>query len=137
MSPMRQELYPDNWPEISLRIRQRAGWRCEFFGAENGKPHPETGSKVVLTVAHYPDPDPMNCADSNLHSLCQLCHNRLDAPMRAKNRKRTLQNRRAATMAANGQLTLWGDQNEHEVFASIPHKEHAYEEGSTRLLKGK
>jgi len=43
--------------------------------------------KIVLTIAHHPDPDPQNCADDNLVALCQRCHNRLDAPMRAANRK--------------------------------------------------
>ena len=50
--PFHKERYPANWKEISLRIRARAGGKCEFCGAENYKPHPITGSKVVLTVAH-------------------------------------------------------------------------------------
>lgn len=31
---------------------------------------------VILTVAHYPDPDPANCDPSNLHCWCQQCHHR-------------------------------------------------------------
>ena len=82
--PMRRERYPDNWPDISRRIRARAHNRCEFCEARNGFPHPDTGSKVVLTVAHlgvpYPDGRPgnkhdkMDCRDENLAALYQRCH---------------------------------------------------------------
>jgi hypothetical protein len=58
--------------------------------------------KVVLTVAHYPDPDPSNCSDGNLQSLCQRCHNRTDAPMRARHAAET---RRRKKM--RDQLTFW------------------------------
>jgi hypothetical protein len=50
--PFIAERYPSNWKEISLAIRQRAGGRCEWCGAENYQPHPITKSKVILTVAH-------------------------------------------------------------------------------------
>ncbi len=100
--PFRKEMYPANWKEISLRIREREEWHCKWCGAANGEPHPITGSKVVLTVAHYPDPDPANCADDNLQALCQRCHNRLDAPGRAKNAAKT----RAHKRREAGQLQL-------------------------------
>lgn len=29
--------YPDDWPEISRRVREDAGNRCEFCGVENGR----------------------------------------------------------------------------------------------------
>ena len=51
--------------------------------ARNGRKHPITGSKVVLTVAHL-DHQPENCADDNLKAMCQRCHNRYDAPMRRR-----------------------------------------------------
>ncbi|KFJ12670.1 hypothetical protein DR66_4066 [Delftia acidovorans] len=44
---------------------------------------------VVLTIAHTHDPNPANCADDNLEALCQRCHNKLDAPMRAANARAT------------------------------------------------
>jgi len=69
---MKRELYPDDWEAISLRIRERAGWRCEWCGVEYGQPNPITGSTVVLSVAHL-DHDPSNCADDNLRALCQRC----------------------------------------------------------------
>lgn len=36
-----------------------------------------------------------NCDETNLASLCQRCHNRLDAPMRAENARQTRRQRKA------------------------------------------
>ena len=92
----RRALYPDNWKAVSLEVRKRAGWRCEGSPAypecraENGQPHPVTGSKVVLTVAHL-DHDPANGDRSNLKAWCQRCHNTYDQTFRqnnARNRRR-------------------------------------------------
>lgn len=83
--------YPKDWKKISAEIRGRAGNRCEGSPAypdcraENGQPHPVTGSRVVLTVAHL-DHQPENCDSLNLRAWCQRCHNTYDAPMRAANR---------------------------------------------------
>jgi hypothetical protein len=85
--------YPKDWhPRIVPRIRARSGNRCECIGecgdhidlrceAVNATPHPMTGAKVVLTVAHL-DHTPEHCDDTNLRHWCQLCHNRYDAPVR-------------------------------------------------------
>lgn len=102
--PMDLRNYPPDWRKISLRIREREGWRCKWCGAENGQPHPQTGSIVVLTVAHHPDNNPLNCADDNLQALCQACHNRLDAPMRAENRRKKAEQGQLLA----GQLTFSG-----------------------------
>ena len=101
--PFERSRYPENWKQISLRIREREGWRCKWCGAVNGKPHPDTGSIVVLTVAHLENPDPMDVRDENLAALCQACHNRLDAPMRAQHAAET---RRQKKVDA-GQLELF------------------------------
>lgn len=45
------------------------------------------GSKVVLTTAHVYDHRPEACSLLNLAALCQRCHNRHDAKMRAENAK--------------------------------------------------
>ena len=79
--------YPDNWKEISLEVRERAGWCCELCPAENGKPHWKTGSKVVLTVHHIHDPK-SDISRANLISLCQRCHLRLDLGKHMKNRRK-------------------------------------------------
>lgn len=84
--PIRKEnkcRYPANWKAIREKILERAEHKCENCGAENYKPHPKTGSSVVLTIAHL-DHTPENCSEENLRAWCQKCHNSYDAPMRAK-----------------------------------------------------
>lgn len=91
--PEQRGLYPADWKRISMSIRRdRARWTCESIPdgercfAVSGLPHPITGARVVLTVAHL-DHDPTNNDPANLRALCQRCHNRYDAPMRAAGRK--------------------------------------------------
>ncbi len=101
--PENRDRYPANWRDISASIRQRSGGQCECRGecgrghhgrcrARNGHPHPVTGSKVVLTVAHR-DHTPENCDPANLAAMCQACHLSYDAAHHAATRART---RRAA-----------------------------------------
>jgi len=83
IKPENKKRYPKDWKLRSIFIRfYRAKNKCENCGAENYKPHPITGSKVILTVAHYYDDRPENSSLLNLKALCQLCHNRHDAPAR-------------------------------------------------------
>lgn len=93
MMPIRPEnraRYPKDWKAISDRIRTEAEWRCEGSPAypdcraAHGEPHPVTGSRVVLTVAHL-DHQPENCERENLRAWCQRCHNTYDRPHRARN----------------------------------------------------
>lgn len=92
--PIRPEMkarYPKDWKLRSRFIRHyRAKNKCEWCGAENGRSHPETGSKVVLTTAHVYDHRPENASFLNLAALCQKCHNGHDAEMRRKNRRERL-----------------------------------------------
>jgi len=98
--PINYRDYPTDWHEISRRIRfERAQNQCECIGqcgnyhengkcnAKNGVPHPVTGSKVVLTVAHWPDPTKTNISEENLHAWCKRCHLSADAEHHARNRK--------------------------------------------------
>jgi hypothetical protein len=111
--PENRARYPKNGKTVVVpRIRERSGNRCECTGqcgrdhfdvtnerpldrcgAWNGMPIDDIdGPCIVLTVAHL-DHTPENCADENLLHMCQGCHNRYDAPMRAagiKARKRAL-----------------------------------------------
>ena len=84
--PIRPEMkkrYPKDWKLRSKFIRfYRAKNKCEWCGAENYKPHPITGSKVILTVAHVYDHRPEAASFLNLAALCQRCHNGHDAKMR-------------------------------------------------------
>lgn len=72
--------YPRDWPAISRRIRERDHWRCRWCGARQGEPHPQTGRRVVLQVAHL-NHEPADCAEANLASLCPRCHLAYDRPM--------------------------------------------------------
>lgn len=100
--PENRARYPKEWAEISRRIRfERAKGRCEWCGATHGRPHPVTGSIVVLTVAHL-NHQPEDCREENLAALCQKCHNAYDAPMR---RAGIVRRRREAV----GQLMLEED----------------------------
>lgn len=85
--PIDYREYPADWRKIRARILYRAGERrnaineivqearCEECKAENHRPHPRTGSYVVLTVAHL-DHDKENHAvtDDRLLAMCQACH---------------------------------------------------------------
>lgn len=83
--PENKARYPKDWKLRSRFIRFiRAKNHCEWCGAENHKPHPITGSKVVLTTAHVYDHRPEASSFLNLAALCQKCHNGHDAEMRRK-----------------------------------------------------
>ena len=88
--PIDYRNYPADWRERSREIRfGRARGLCERCGAENYKPHPETGSRVVLTVAHQCECVPLCAEPSHLLALCQCCHLRQDAKLHAANARRT------------------------------------------------
>lgn len=92
--PEEKARYPKNWKAVSLEVRAAAGWRCEGSPAYpdcravNAEPHPVTGSKVVLTVAHL-NHQPEDCGEPgnrpNLKAWCQRCHLTYDAPVHAMN----------------------------------------------------
>src|SRR5438045_341139 len=84
--PIRPEMrarYPKDWALRSRFVRfVRAKGRCEWCGAEHGKPHPLTSSIVVLTTAHIFDDRPEASSLLNLAALCQKCHNGHDMASR-------------------------------------------------------
>jgi 5-methylcytosine-specific restriction endonuclease McrA len=90
----RKAFYPKDWKAISLEVRERAGWVCEGSPAYPNcravgyEPHPVTGSKVILTVAHL-DHDPANVDRANLKAWCQRCHLTYDATFHAENAAKT------------------------------------------------
>jgi hypothetical protein len=85
--PIDKSKYHPKWPLISRLIRfRRAGNKCEWCAAENGKPHPHTGSKVILTVAHL-DRNRDHNRFSNLAALCQRCHLNYDRKDHIRNRR--------------------------------------------------
>ena len=94
--PVDWKLYPKDWKAISRAIRERAGDCCEGSPAypdcraRNREPHPVTGMRVVLTVAHL-DHNPSHCDEKNLMAWCQRCHLTYDAKHHAESRKRRTQ----------------------------------------------
>lgn len=116
--PIRPEnlaLYPDDWPQISHRIRfGRAQGHCECAG-DCGRPthtgpcpnrhgHPDyaNGKPIVLTTAHL-NHQPEDVRDENLAALCAPCHLAYDAEVHRETRRA---NRDAALLSA-GQLPLF------------------------------
>lgn len=101
--PENRARYPKDWRSIADAIRERAGQRCEGSPhypdcrAPNGEPHPVTGSRVVLTVAHL-DHTPENCEPANLKAMCQRCHLTYDAKHHART---TYATRKAAAQTAD------------------------------------
>lgn len=85
--PIDYSEYHPKWSLISKLIRfNRANNMCEWCGADNYAPHPDTGSQVILTVAHI-DHDKTNNQFSNLAALCQRCHLNHDRAQHVANRK--------------------------------------------------
>ncbi len=99
--------YPPTWREMVARVRERSDDCCEGSPAypdcraENGKPHPVTGSKVMLTTGHLYENDTMTLDIARLRHWCQRCHLRYDLPMHVR---RAAETRRLQRMQA-GQLT--------------------------------
>lgn len=114
--PEERGRYPDDWPQISARIRfDRAEGRCECTGecgAWHGgerctrrhgeripplrQPANQSGT-TILTVAHL-NHVPEDCRDENLLAMCQGCHLRYDAHEHARNARRTRLARETAGM---------------------------------------
>lgn len=107
--PENRARYPKDWKAIRAAILTRAGHCCEGTPqfpdcrAVNYEPHPRTGSRVILTIAHM-DQTPENNNPANLRALCQKCHNAWDAPHRQLNASITRSEK-------NGQPDLLGRPN--------------------------
>lgn len=113
--PWNRNLYPKNWEQIALEIKQSASWKCEECGKQCRRPeqsfddfaiglieqgyyldldHPQ---KYTLTVAHL-NHCPEDCSPENLRALCAPCHCRYD--LKAMGTKQHLHRER------HGQLSL-------------------------------
>ena len=88
------------------------GWRCK---AVNGQPHPVTGSRVVLTVAHL-DHTPENNADDNLRAMCQRCHLAYDREEHQRSREETRKN----NMGGRTRQTTVTEVPDETVAESVP-----------------
>jgi hypothetical protein len=89
IKPENRDRYPKDWRAIVELVRERSGDCCEGSPAfpdcraPNGKPHPVTGSKVVLTTGHL-NHEPEDCRLENLRHWCQRCHLVYDAEHHAQ-----------------------------------------------------
>jgi hypothetical protein len=105
----RKALYPSNWKALRAEVLSRASNACEGSPrfpecrAVNYEPHPVTGSKVVLTIAHLNHDE--TCADpAMLRAWCQRCHLVYDASHHAKNAAETRRRKLAiADLFAGGE----------------------------------
>jgi len=100
ISPENMKRYPGGstnskeWKAIRNEILERANHACEGSPewpdcrAINYDPHPVTGSKVILTIAHL-NHDPSDSDRENLKAWCQRCHNKYDQPHRQANAAKT------------------------------------------------
>ena len=98
--PDRMKLYPGGgthskeWKAFRASLLERAGNQCEGTSqhpecrAENGRRHPETGYRVVLTIAHM-DHDEILADPDRCRALCQRCHLKWDARQRRINAAKT------------------------------------------------
>lgn len=120
--PMDITRYPENWNDISHNIRfVRAEGRCECTGecgrhegrcdAEHGKPHPITGSLVILTTAHLGTDtgdkhDKMDVRPENLKAMCQRCHLLFDLDDHIAHALRTRHDKQYTAMIEAGQMEM-------------------------------
>lgn len=63
--------YPPDWKEISNRIKEKAGWKCERCK------HPHDVPAGYMLTVHHLDMNKPNTEDWNLAALCQRCHLRI------------------------------------------------------------
>ena len=85
--PMDKSRYPENWKEIALGVKEKAGWKCAKCGRQCRRPgEPFRGHKVTLTV-HHINHRPEDCREENLIALCAPCHLRADARHHARTRR--------------------------------------------------
>jgi len=116
--PENRARYPKTWRAMVAQAAHRSGGRCECDGkcglsheggrcdAVNGLPHPVTGSIVVLTLAHEHGVPLEETSIERMFHACQRCHNRYDAPMRAKGIKERKEAERRKILEKAGQLAF-------------------------------
>ena len=94
--PMRRALYPPDWDELAVAVKDAAGWRCEGCGAEHGSWRRNRHGKlarVILAACHLLDPNP--ASRDGLGALCQWDHLEHDRDQHRQSRRATLRARKA------------------------------------------
>ena len=85
--PMERERYPANWKEISMRVKEQAGWKCQQCGKQCRKPGEQLDTHTRTLTVHHINHIPEDCRPDNLIALCAPCHLRADAAWHAIRRK--------------------------------------------------
>ena len=108
--PADPSLYPADWPQIALRIKDAAAWICQNPECLRQCRRPgEPGSQRDTLTVHHVDHNPANCEDDNLVALCAPCHLRADAQHHARNARRT-RARKAGQMWLSAEMEWCGNE---------------------------
>jgi hypothetical protein len=54
--PIKRELYPNNWEEISLSVKIKAKWTCQHCGKPCRQPHLKLKDIEKWLNSHYREP---------------------------------------------------------------------------------
>ncbi len=97
--PVNPSLYPDNWKELALIVKENSNWCCSCCGKQCYRPGeiPENLTRSEWTAnilqVHHRNHDPSQNQFSNLQAVCSACH--LDL------------HRSRYSPVSPGQLSLW------------------------------
>lgn len=107
---MDRSRYPQNWAELSHRVKESADWHCQDCGRPCRRPGErwldfantlidsgwsldlDKPQRFTLTTAHL-NQDPSDSSATNLRALCAPCHLAYDRPFRLHNRARKQERR--------------------------------------------
>lgn len=90
--------YPKNWKKIAERLKEQAGYKCQWCGVE-GELHNDNGRQLSV---HHLDGDTTNNNPANLVVLCAICH--------LRDQQRVTRAIRRQRLEDAGQLTLFTEE---------------------------
>jgi 5-methylcytosine-specific restriction endonuclease McrA len=97
--PLDLTRYPDNWTDLALKVKEAAGWKCQYCGKKcyepGKKPKELTRSEWTVNIlqVHHRNHRPEDNRKENLIATCTSCH--------------LAMHRRRNGNASPGQLSLW------------------------------
>jgi len=131
---MKRELYPADWEAISLRIRERARWRCEWCGLENGA----IGYRDDVGIFHHVPIEATEAYDADgvrlFRIMLTVAHLGVPKPDGSPGDKRDKQDCRDENLAALCQRChLNYDRDEHVSNAALTRRRKRIEAGQMEL----